>query len=106
MRAVDEICNSLRIKNNVVSYAGTKDKRGVTCQRVALYKVPMERLASVNGWLRGITVGDASYQRNGPFRLGDAQVHKQKNLVFLPHTCMCMTMPVFVLSLLVVENFY
>ena len=54
----------------VISYSGTKDKRGVTCQRIAAYKVPIERIASINGWLRGITVGNATYGKR-PFKLGD-----------------------------------
>ncbi|GFR51215.1 hypothetical protein Agub_g13587, partial [Astrephomene gubernaculifera] len=50
-------------------FAGTKDKRGVTCQFVTAFKVSASRLAALNSRLRGIRLGDFSFAEEG-LRLG------------------------------------
>jgi tRNA pseudouridine13 synthase len=49
--------------------AGIKDKRGLTTQRVSLFKVPAERVAQCNGKFAGLAVGDFSYETQ-PIALG------------------------------------
>ena len=49
----------LHVKPKVFGFAGTKDRRGVTSQRVTLYKVRASRLAKLK--LRGIKIGDYRY---------------------------------------------
>ena len=42
MRAVKEISKRLHISQKRVGFAGTKDKRAVTTQRISIYNVPIE----------------------------------------------------------------
>ena len=49
----------LHVKPRAFGFAGTKDRRGVTSQRVTLYKMRASRLAKLK--LRGIKIGDYRY---------------------------------------------
>ncbi|KCV68458.1 hypothetical protein H696_04752 [Fonticula alba] len=60
----------LRTGNNVFSIAGTKDKRGVTVQRVRASMITATRLAGLSRELRGVKFGNFSYV-SGPLSLGD-----------------------------------
>lgn len=53
----------LAVKN--FQFAGTKDRRGVTVQRVSAYRVPADRLKHMNGRLRGAVLGGFKYEQNG-----------------------------------------
>eukprot|EP00940_MAST-03C_sp_MAST-3C-sp2_P002620 g2620.t1 len=71
IRAIDSICRMLRVGTKVFSYAGTKDKRAVTVQRVSAYHVTKERLAHINNMSNfPIRVGAFEYAAN-QLRLGD-----------------------------------
>ncbi|RKP03058.1 hypothetical protein CXG81DRAFT_3451, partial [Caulochytrium protostelioides] len=59
----------LRTGASSVTFAGTKDKRGVTVQRACLRCVDHERLATVNQRLQGIRLGTFAYAKE-PLRLG------------------------------------
>jgi tRNA pseudouridine13 synthase len=50
-----------------ITYAGTKDKRGITTQRVCVHKITAERLALLNG-KDGLDISDKQY---GIIRVGD-----------------------------------
>ena len=52
-----------------ITTAGTKDKRGVTVQRIRAFKVTAERLAGLNPSLRGMQLGNFEYVAN-PLKLG------------------------------------
>ncbi|GLC42432.1 hypothetical protein PLESTM_001332600 [Pleodorina starrii] len=54
---------------NCFGFAGTKDKRGVTCQFVTGFKVSPARLARLNPRLRGIRLGSFGFGDEG-LRLG------------------------------------
>ncbi len=41
--------------------AGTKDKRGITVQRITGYRLKAERMKTLNRTLRGMQVGNFSY---------------------------------------------
>lgn len=58
----------LHIKN--FQYAGTKDRRGVTVQRVAAFRIPAERLQNLNRMLRAARMGGFKNQPHG-LELGD-----------------------------------
>jgi tRNA pseudouridine13 synthase len=62
----------LKIPGKMVGYAGTKDRRAVTSQRVSVCRVLGERLAAVNKVANpmGIWLGDFKYER-GPVKLGE-----------------------------------
>jgi tRNA pseudouridine13 synthase len=54
----------------VFGFAGTKDKRAITTQRVTALRVPPARLAAAAARLRGLAVGDFGFARKA-LRLGD-----------------------------------
>lgn len=58
----------LRMKPNYFSYAGTKDKRGVTSQLMSVRKTRAERLLAL-GTMRGVKLGNFVY-KNKSLRLG------------------------------------
>lgn len=61
MEAIDIISKYSNIKPNLFSYAGTKDRRAKTSQRVCVHRANAERLAEVNGKLKGMAMGDFKY---------------------------------------------
>lgn len=68
--ALNVIGRMLRCKPSSFGFAGTKDKRGVTTQRVTLYRQKSESVARLNKVLRGIMVGNFKYVEE-PLKLGD-----------------------------------
>ncbi|KAJ1413903.1 Pseudouridine synthase, TruD [Sesbania bispinosa] len=63
--ALGVIGNMLGIQSRSFGFAGTKDKRAVSTQRVTVYKQQASRLASLNERLFGIKVGDFCYVKEG-----------------------------------------
>ncbi|RCI11581.1 hypothetical protein L249_7160 [Ophiocordyceps polyrhachis-furcata BCC 54312] len=68
--AVNQIARMLRVKPQLIGYAGTKDKRASTTQRCSLRHANQRALAGANGKLWGMATGDYDY-RNEPIHLGD-----------------------------------
>ena len=67
MDAIMNISKSIRVKDKRFSYAGIKDKRGVTAQRVTVSHLSAERMSLVNaskGPLKNIAVGDYCYVKH------------------------------------------
>jgi tRNA pseudouridine13 synthase len=62
----------LKVHHKVIGYAGTKDRRAVTTQRMSATRIKAERLTSLNkiGNGMGIWVGDYKYSNVG-IKLGD-----------------------------------
>lgn len=71
MEALHYIATQLKIRANMFQFAGTKDRRGVTVQRVAIFRVRAEQVAGLNSQARGWRVGDFTYEKHG-LDLGDA----------------------------------
>lgn len=69
MDAVSQIARLLRIKPQVIGYAGTKDRRASTSQRCSVRYQRKRALAGLNGKLWGISTGDYEYQ-DEPIHLG------------------------------------
>ncbi|TKY61401.1 Multisubstrate pseudouridine synthase 7 [Spatholobus suberectus] len=63
--ALGVIGNMLGIQPKSFGFAGTKDKRAITTQRVTVYKQRASRLASLNERLFGIKMGDFCYVKEG-----------------------------------------
>ncbi|XP_026660556.2 pseudouridylate synthase 7 homolog isoform X2 [Phoenix dactylifera] len=63
--ALGVIGKMLGFQQRSFGFAGTKDKRSVSTQRVTIFKQHAERLAALNGRLFGIKVGDFCYVREG-----------------------------------------
>lgn len=51
---------------------GTKDKRAITVQEIAVLKITAQRLAHLNKCLMNFKLGNFSYQKN-PLKLGELQ---------------------------------
>ncbi|KAL1918034.1 uncharacterized protein VTP21DRAFT_3300 [Calcarisporiella thermophila] len=77
MEAINLICKTLKTTSRIFGYAGTKDKRGVTVQRVTAHKLKAERLANMNGKWHGIRFGDFKYVERS-LRLGDLKGNQFK----------------------------
>ena len=62
----------LKVHHKAIGYAGTKDRRAVTTQRMSATRIKPERLASLNkmGNAMGIWLGDYKYSRTA-IKLGD-----------------------------------
>ena len=71
MEALHYIATQLKVRANMFQFAGTKDRRGVTVQRVAIFRVRAEQVARLNKQARGWRVGDFSYEKHG-LDLGDS----------------------------------
>ncbi|AET38135.1 pseudouridine synthase PUS7 Ecym_2402 [Eremothecium cymbalariae DBVPG len=70
MDVVNTIAKFLRVPTRTIRYSGTKDRRAVTCQRLCISKLGLDRLNSLNRTLKGITVGGFKFE-DQPLNLGD-----------------------------------
>lgn len=61
MEAIDIISKYSGIKPQHFNYAGTKDRRAKTSQRISAHKVKAEKLQAINSKLRGIAMGNFQY---------------------------------------------
>jgi tRNA pseudouridine13 synthase len=66
--ALNRLAHSLRVGVKRLSYAGVKDKRAVTTQRVSAWRVDPERLKNLN--IKGLYIRDVRRDKN-PVALGD-----------------------------------
>ncbi|KAK8933046.1 Multisubstrate pseudouridine synthase 7 [Metarhizium anisopliae] len=69
MDAANQIARLLRVKPQIIGYAGTKDRRASTTQRCSVRHQRKRALAGLNGKLWGISTGDYEYQEQ-PIHLG------------------------------------
>lgn len=58
MDAVSVLSRLLKVKWSCFSYAGTKDKRAITSQRLAAFKISANRLQGLNHTLRNMKLGN------------------------------------------------
>ena len=65
MEVVAFLARQLKMKPQAFQFAGTKDRRGVTVQRVSVYRVYADRLVPLNRSLRGAKIGNYQYQPTG-----------------------------------------
>lgn len=70
MEAISFVASQLRLRPKLFSFAGTKDRRAVTVQRVSCYRVLAARLAAINKTLRNAVLGDFQYCKHS-LDLGD-----------------------------------
>lgn len=70
MDAVNQIGRILKVKGNSFGFAGTKDRRAVTVQRMSLYRIRHEVLDFLNGQIPAFKMGDYKYSKY-PIQLGD-----------------------------------
>lgn len=65
MEALYFIATQLKVPAKNFQFAGTKDRRGVTVQRVAIFRVHADRIANLNRNARGWRAGDFEYKKHG-----------------------------------------
>ena len=65
MEVVSYLARSLKMKPQSFQFAGTKDRRGVTVQRVSVHRVFADRMISVGRTLRNAKIGNFEYQPHG-----------------------------------------
>ncbi|RFU79036.1 multisubstrate pseudouridine synthase 7 [Trichoderma arundinaceum] len=70
MDAVNQIARILKVKPQIINYAGTKDRRASTVQRCSVRYTRDRSLAGINGKLWGIATGDYEY-KSVPIHLGE-----------------------------------
>ncbi|KAF9082732.1 multisubstrate pseudouridine synthase 7 [Mortierella sp. AD031] len=70
MEAINHLTSTLRVPGKVFTFAGTKDRRGVTSQWITAHKVKAERLLTLNKGLRNMSLGNFSYVKKS-LKLGD-----------------------------------
>ncbi|PRT54274.1 Multisubstrate pseudouridine synthase 7 [Wickerhamiella sorbophila] len=70
MEVTGLIARFLRIQPKAITFAGTKDRRGVTCQKFSIRRMNVARVSSLNSTLRGVKLGSFQYMSE-PIRLGD-----------------------------------
>lgn len=65
MEVLYYIASQLKIPIKNFQFAGTKDRRGVTAQRVAVFRVYADRISKLNRMARGWRAGDFEYKKHG-----------------------------------------
>jgi tRNA pseudouridine13 synthase len=70
MEVTGFLASRIRVKQNAFTYAGTKDRRAVTVQRVSIFRQYAGNLARVNRDLRQARIGDFKYEKH-PLELGE-----------------------------------
>ncbi|KAI9721840.1 MAG: hypothetical protein M1812_002176 [Candelaria pacifica] len=70
MEVVAFLARQLKLNPKSFQFAGTKDRRGVTVQRISVYRVHADKLVALNRSLRGSKIGGYAYHTHG-LELGD-----------------------------------
>ena len=70
MEVISYLARSLKTKPQTFQFAGTKDRRGVTVQRVSVFRVFADRVIAAGRTLRNAKIGNYEYQPNG-LQLGE-----------------------------------
>ena len=77
MSTASILCKWLKCHNKVIGFAGTKDRRAITTQKMSALRIKSERLCSLNklGNSIGIWLGDFTSSHHG-VKLGDLRGNK------------------------------
>lgn len=70
MDAVNLLTKFLRMPSRGIRFAGTKDRRGVTCQRLSVSHIGVDRLNALNRTLKGMVCGGFKFEDKS-LNLGD-----------------------------------
>ncbi|KAK4230786.1 putative pseudouridine synthase [Podospora fimiseda] len=70
MEAVNTIARLMKIKSSLFGFAGTKDRRAATTQRISVHHQKAAQLLWLNTRLDLVKIGDFSYSKK-PLQLGD-----------------------------------
>ncbi|CDO95838.1 unnamed protein product [Kluyveromyces dobzhanskii CBS 2104] len=72
MDVANTLSKFMRIPTRLIRFSGTKDRRAVTCQRMSLSKIGLDRLNGLNKGLKGVVLGGYKFE-DEPLNLGDLQ---------------------------------
>lgn len=72
MEVASTISKFLRVPSKSIRFAGTKDRRGVTCQRFAIHKGKVARVSQISKGLKNVALGGFAYEDYN-LDLGDLQ---------------------------------
>jgi tRNA pseudouridine13 synthase len=64
MEVILYLCRSLKVKPKDFTFAGTKDRRAVTVQRVSVWRQHAKALEQLNRGLRQARIGDFKYEKH------------------------------------------
>lgn len=70
MEVISYLAKQLKMKPQAFQFAGTKDRRGITVQRVSVYRVLADRVIAAGKTLRNAKLGNYEYLPRG-LQLGD-----------------------------------
>ncbi|SCU95935.1 LAMI_0F04478g1_1 [Lachancea mirantina] len=70
MDVANVIAKFLRVPSRLIRYAGTKDRRAITCQKMSISKISLERLNALNRALKGVVLGGFKFE-DDPLNLGE-----------------------------------
>lgn len=70
MDAINQIARMLKVKANNFGFAGTKDRRAATVQRISVFRAKHQTLDFLNSQIPAIKMGDYKYSKY-PIQLGD-----------------------------------
>lgn len=70
MEAVGFLARELKMQPKAFQFAGTKDRRAVTTQRISVHRVLAERMLSIGRSLRNAKIGNYEYRKD-QLRLGE-----------------------------------
>lgn len=70
MEIGNTLAKFLRFPNRAIGFAGTKDRRGATCQRFSIHRGKLTRVNGLNKAINGAVLGGFSYE-DKPLNLGD-----------------------------------
>lgn len=70
MEVASTLSKFLRMPLKSISYAGTKDRRGITCQRFSINRAKVGRVVALNKGLKNAVLGGFEYKETG-LGLGD-----------------------------------
>ena len=62
MNAINLIARLLHVKSSLLSYAGTKDKRAITTQKICAANIDAKKISTLNKSVNNIAVGDFEYK--------------------------------------------
>ncbi|KAF3892343.1 Pseudouridine synthase, TruD [Trichophyton interdigitale] len=65
MEVISFLSRQLKVAPKAFQFAGTKDRRGATAQRVSVFRIYPDRMPKLNASLRMAAIGDYEYQKQG-----------------------------------------
>ncbi|KAJ3109118.1 hypothetical protein HDU96_007328 [Phlyctochytrium bullatum] len=70
MAAINQLAKTMRVPFKAFTFAGTKDKRGITVQKITGHRIDLEKFNSIGDNIKGVAIGKVRYTENR-IKLGD-----------------------------------